>query len=64
MNLLYLRKEAGLTQKQVAAAAKTSEAEVCLIERGKRNPSLNVARRLADALGVTVDELIGKEEEK
>ena len=59
MKLYILRKAMGLTQKQVAMLAGVSEAAICLYEKGERSPNLTTAKRLADALGVTVDELIG-----
>jgi putative transcriptional regulator len=62
MELRDIRHAQGLTMKQVAEKANLSESVVCLIENGKRNPSLKTAKKLATALGVTVDELIGKEE--
>lgn len=60
MNLREIRHRKGLTMKQVAAMANVSEAAISLYERGHRVPSLAVAHRIAQALGVTIDELIGK----
>jgi putative transcriptional regulator len=60
MRLRELRHIKGLTLKQVAQKAKVSESAMSLYERGKRNPNLVTAYRIAKALGVTVDELIGK----
>lgn len=60
MNLREIRHSKGLTMKQVATMANVSEAAISLYERGQRVPSLAVAHRIAQALGVTIDELIGK----
>ena len=49
-----------MTMKQVAEKVKVSESTICLYERGKRCPNLLMAGKLAAALGVTVDDLIGK----
>lgn len=64
MNLRNIRKAIGLTQKQVAALAHTSEAEISLVESGKRNPSLRILKQLATALGVSVNELVGEDDEQ
>ena len=45
--------------KQVAEAAQISESAVSLYENGKRHPNLSTAYRLAKALNVTIDALIG-----
>lgn len=59
MRLREIRHIRGLTLKQVADEAKVSEAAMSLYERGKRNPNLVTAYRIAKALGVTIDELMG-----
>lgn len=61
MNLREIRQRQGLTMKQVAIKANVSEAAISLYERGLREPGLTVANRIAAALGVTIDELIGDE---
>jgi transcriptional regulator with XRE-family HTH domain len=60
MNLRDIRKSKGLTMKQVADAAQISEAAVSLYENGKRFPNLSTAYKIAKALDVSIDELIGK----
>ena len=62
MKLKEIRRKRGLTLKQVAEKVEAAESTICLYERGKRSPNLEMAMKLASALGVTVDELIGKEE--
>jgi transcriptional regulator with XRE-family HTH domain len=42
----------------MADAAGVSEAAMSYFVRGVRQPSLAVAKRIADKLGVTVDELL------
>lgn len=49
------RKAAGLTQAELAAKARIIRADVSLIERAERRPSLVVMERLANALDMTLD---------
>lgn len=50
----------GLTQRALARKAKVAPGYIGLLESGvRRNPSLEVLRRLATALGVPVTELLG-----
>ena len=53
------REELGLTQEQVAKAAKVTKNYVTMLERGKRkNPSLAILKRIADVLDVPVGRLL------
>jgi transcriptional regulator with XRE-family HTH domain len=54
-----LRQEAGLSQAGLAAAAGVHQRQINRYESGEQQPALNVAHRLAVALGVTLDELAG-----
>jgi transcriptional regulator with XRE-family HTH domain len=57
--LRKLREERGLSQAQLAAKANVTDAYVAQLETGKKtNPSLDVLKRLARALGVPVTELL------
>ena len=49
------RVEAGLTQQDVCKASGVTEAEISLIENGKRNPSVDSYERLANACGMRID---------
>ena len=51
-----IRLSRGLTQRQLAERAGVSAPTVIHIERGVRGPGLVVARKIADALGATIDE--------
>lgn len=53
-----LRKQAGLTQQQLADRARISRPTIAGVETGAAIPELHTAVALADALGVTVDDLI------
>jgi tellurite methyltransferase len=54
------RKAKGLTQEQLAKLVGVTQGAVAQWENGQTHPSFPVLPRLAAALGVTVDELIGK----
>lgn len=47
----------GVRRERLAADAKISVSYLRMLERGQYVPSLGIARRLASALDVTVDEL-------
>jgi len=51
-NVRSLRLSANMTQEKLAYEAEIDLTYVSGIERGKRNPSLLVMARMADALGV------------
>ncbi|SKC02500.1 DNA-binding transcriptional regulator, XRE-family HTH domain [Sphingopyxis flava] len=53
-----LRQKAHLTQEQLAFAAELDLTYVGGIERGRRNPSVIVLVRLAEALGVQPKDLL------
>lgn len=48
----------GLTQDGLASAAGVNRVQIANIEGGKRSGSAATLKRLADALGLTVDDLI------
>ncbi len=57
--LKTLREKKGFTQDQLAKRADVTQAYLAMLETGvKRNPSLEVLKRLAKALGVSVGELL------
>ena len=53
-NLRVLRKNSGLTQTEIAEAAGITTTCYQRYESGERIPRLDVAIKIADALGVTV----------
>lgn len=52
------RERAGLSQEDLADRAGLHRTYIGLLERGKRNPTLDVAQSLSTALGVTLTALI------
>jgi len=49
------RKQAGLTQVQLAAVASIQQAEISRIERGHANPTVSTLARIAEATGSRLD---------
>lgn len=56
--LAEARRNAGLSQEQVAAAIGASNVHISLLETGKRQPSLTSAILIARSLGMTPEELV------
>lgn len=60
-NLRHIRKQRGMTQEQLAKASGINRVTIAKYEALKVDPRMEQAERLANVLGVTVNELIGKE---
>lgn len=63
LNLEEIRKAKGFSQVELAQAIGTSQAFVCELERGKKSPSFDTLLRIAQVLGCTLDELVGRSEQ-
>ena len=50
--MIKVRKEKGLTQKQLSELTGISQADISRIENGTRNPSLEMIKRLATGMGM------------
>ena len=57
LNLQALRRERGLSQEELAHRATMHQTYLSGIERGRRNPSVLVLARIADALGADLEDL-------
>ena len=57
-NLKQIRTQKGMTQGDIVRALGVSRSFVSNIENGKTNPTLSTIKRIADALGVSVDQLL------
>lgn len=53
------REAAGMSQRELGETIEVAETTVWRWENGRVTPSLPALRRLADALGTTIDALIG-----
>lgn len=60
-NLKYYRKQAGLTQSQLAAHFNSYKSLISNYENGKNVPDIFKMWELADIFDVTIDELVGRE---
>ena len=58
------REELGLSQEALASRARVHRTYVGLVERGLRNTSLDVASRLAEAVGRRLSEIVREAETK
>src|SRR5215216_6516192 len=59
-----LRRGRGLTLDALAELSGVSRAMISKLERGEKNPTLVVAAKLAEGLGVTLSRLAGVEERR
>jgi transcriptional regulator with XRE-family HTH domain len=59
-----LRRGRGLTLEELAELSGVSRAMISKLERGEKNPTLVVAAKLAEGLGVTLSQLAGMEERR
>jgi len=57
--LKIVREEKGLKREDVARQIGTSAAIIGRYERGERTPSVDIAKKIADALEVSLDYLVG-----
>lgn len=63
-NMRMLRKEKKMTMKQLGKIVGVSESAISMYETGKHEPDILTLQRIADTLGVSVDRLLGREEQK
>ena len=58
-NIRRIRKKKGLSQEKLARSADISNNTLVKIEMGMaKEPTITTVRKIADALGVTIDELV------
>ncbi|MCQ3035010.1 MAG: helix-turn-helix domain-containing protein, partial [Bacilli bacterium] len=57
MRIVYLRKQKGWSQEDLALEAGINKNYICDMENGRRNPSLEIIERLAKAFGISISEL-------
>jgi transcriptional regulator with XRE-family HTH domain len=61
-NLRRRRKELGLSQEQLGARASIQMADISRYESGGRDPRLSTVARLAEALEVSIGDLLARSE--
>jgi transcriptional regulator with XRE-family HTH domain len=59
-----LRRDGGLTLDVLAERSGVSRAMISKLERGEKNPTLVVAAKVAEGLGVSLSQLVGVEERR
>ena len=59
LNLMFARKQVGLTQEQLADITKIDKNSIARYESGTNCPGLDKVYKLAGALGCSIDELAG-----
>ena len=57
-----LRKKAGLNQDQLAELSLLNRVTIAKYESGRVEPGAKALSRIADALGISVDEILGRDE--
>jgi transcriptional regulator with XRE-family HTH domain len=60
-NIRLFRKQKGLTQVELAQKINCSQAIVTAYENNRKKPAIDTLSNLADSLGVTIDQIVGKE---
>jgi len=57
-NMKRIRAKKGMSQGDIARALKVDRGYISNIENGKKNPTIATIQKLANALGVSADELL------
>ena len=57
MRIKYLRGQKKMSQLDLSIVSNVNKNYICDLENGRRNPSLEILERIADALGITLEEL-------
>lgn len=53
----HLRKRKGWSQLELSLESEVNKNYICDLEKGRRNPSLEILERIAVALNITLEEL-------
>lgn len=57
-NLKKIRTKKGISQGDISRKLNMDRGYISNVENGKKNPTLNTLEKIADALGVGIDDLI------
>lgn len=60
-NVRFFRKQAGLTQEELAARFGSRKTLISNYEIGRNTPDIETLWELADIFDITIDELVGRE---
>ena len=58
LNLQRLRREAGLSQEELAGRSGVHQTYLSGVERGVRNPTVTVLQKIALALGLDIEDVV------
>ena len=58
LNLQRLRREKGLSQEELSDRAQIHQTYLSGVERGRRNPTITVLQRIAEALDADIADLV------
>ncbi|MCL5774247.1 MAG: helix-turn-helix transcriptional regulator [Firmicutes bacterium] len=58
------RLEADMTQEELAEAVEITPNYISMLERGRKNPSIQILKKIADVLGVSISFLTDSEEDE
>ena len=58
LNLQHLRREAGLSQEELAGRSGVHQTYLSGVERGVRNPTVTVLQKIAVALGLDIEDVV------
>jgi transcriptional regulator with XRE-family HTH domain len=58
LNLQRLRREAGLSQEELAGRSGVHQTYLSGVERGVRNPTVTVLQKIAMALGLDIEDIV------
>lgn len=62
LNLQNARRQRGLSQEELAHLASVHQTYLSGVERGKRNPTIEVLDRIAAVLGIDIEQLVRRRE--
>lgn len=62
LNLQNARRQRGLSQEELAHLASVHQTYLSGVERGKRNPTIEVLNRIASVLGIDIEHLVRRRE--
>lgn len=63
-NIKKERKRQGLTLEELAVRSSVSKSMLSMIERGEKNPTIQVASQIAEGLEVTISYLLGENQKR
>ncbi|MBO1004311.1 helix-turn-helix domain-containing protein [Pseudogracilibacillus auburnensis] len=64
INVKRIRRKKNLTLEELADRSKVSRSMLSMIERGEKNPTIQVASQIAEGLEVTISYLLGEQEKQ